>query len=418
MTTSSLIFITLLILTLFVHAHGLITYDKFNLLSMRPPRKSTLLSAPLLFGTAITLYRFRPRGRRGGRRVKRTILKESSTSSYFSFLLSGDSIIPKIHPASSGLSSPPSLYILNPTSLAKPHALQHLTADLLQYKSDVCLISETWFKKHHNLSLYTISGYTCYRRDRARRRGGGVAAYISDVCKSSIIDLPFDDKLYEILWIHSYFKETDFIIGVLYHPPKALYRDTDFLHYIERSLDYFASTLPSCRVIVGGDFNQLDHSNLLALGLQETFYRPTHRGHNLDRLYTTTPLYSNLKAVTSTVSTEHFAIVASSDQCSKITDFNKSANIIHYRKHTPQQSAALINFLNSYCWNAVLLTLDIQSAVDTFYSIMYFLLDNFFPSVIFLLRHVTPLLLLPLSKPSCVEKTNSCIEVASLKLAL
>ena len=71
--------------------------------------------------------------------------------------------------------SAPKLYVLNPTSLAKPHALQHLHADLLSYNSEVAIISETWFKKHHADQTVALPGYSLHRHDRTKLRGGGVA---------------------------------------------------------------------------------------------------------------------------------------------------------------------------------------------------------------------------------------------------
>ena len=43
--------------------------------------------------------------------------------------------------------TPPSLYLLNPTDLSKPHALQQLHVEMLTLGSDVAIISETWYNK-------------------------------------------------------------------------------------------------------------------------------------------------------------------------------------------------------------------------------------------------------------------------------
>jgi len=40
-------------------------------------------------------------------------------------------------------SSPPSLYVFNANSIAKPHAIEHLTTELTGYNSDVAIITET-----------------------------------------------------------------------------------------------------------------------------------------------------------------------------------------------------------------------------------------------------------------------------------
>jgi len=64
------------------------------------------------------------------------------------------------------VSSVPNLYILNANSIAKPHALDQLAAELACYSIDVALISETHLKSRHLSSLIHIDGYQLYRRDR------------------------------------------------------------------------------------------------------------------------------------------------------------------------------------------------------------------------------------------------------------
>jgi len=47
----------------------------------------------------------------------------------------------------------PSLYIINPTSLVKNNAVQLLSTDTAACNADIILVTETWFKTHHNKSL-------------------------------------------------------------------------------------------------------------------------------------------------------------------------------------------------------------------------------------------------------------------------
>ena len=66
---------------------------------------------------------------------------------------------------------PPSLYVLNARSIAKPHAVEHLIADLLAHSIQVAIITETHLKKKHALGTEVIQGYELFRRDREGRRG-------------------------------------------------------------------------------------------------------------------------------------------------------------------------------------------------------------------------------------------------------
>ena len=75
----------------------------------------------------------------------------------------------------------PALYVFNSSSLAKPNAVNHLAADLRGYHIDIGIITETHLKPSiHIDNILHINGYVLFRRDRLKRRGGGVAFYVSD----------------------------------------------------------------------------------------------------------------------------------------------------------------------------------------------------------------------------------------------
>ena len=71
------------------------------------------------------------------------------------------------------------LYVLNAGALTKPHAIEHLAADLAGYCIDVAVISETRLKQKHYDHNFTIDVYSMFRQDSVGRCGGGVAVYIS-----------------------------------------------------------------------------------------------------------------------------------------------------------------------------------------------------------------------------------------------
>jgi len=114
----------------------------------------------------------------------------------------------------------PSLYRLNAAALSKPCAIEHLTADLNGYKSDIAVITETHFKAKHSDGAVEIAGYNVFRRDRERRKGGGVAVYVNSAQQAIVWRPSADDNTFELLWIRT----CKLFIGVLYHPPKPLYQ--------------------------------------------------------------------------------------------------------------------------------------------------------------------------------------------------
>jgi len=93
----------------------------------------------------------------------------------------------------------PSLYVLNAAVLSKPTAVEHLAVELMIYDVDVAVITETHFKVKHSDSLVDVDRYMLFRRDRARRRGGGVALYVRSNIQSSVWTYSGDNRTYEIL---------------------------------------------------------------------------------------------------------------------------------------------------------------------------------------------------------------------------
>jgi len=99
-------------------------------------------------------------------------------------------------------SSPPTLYVFNASSLVKPHAIEQLTAELTGYEIDVAVISETHLNQKHADSSVEIGGYSLFRRDRLRRKGGGVVIYTRDSMHATEWQpTPPLDRVFELTWV-------------------------------------------------------------------------------------------------------------------------------------------------------------------------------------------------------------------------
>ena len=109
-----------------------------------------------------------------------------------------------------------SQFVLNAAALSKPHAVEHLAADLDSYNIDVAVITETHFKVKHSDSVVSVDGYHIFRRDRARRRDGGVASYVRCTIQASVWNYSADDHTYEIHWVRV---GNNVFVAALYHPP-------------------------------------------------------------------------------------------------------------------------------------------------------------------------------------------------------
>ena len=146
-------------------------------------------------------------------------------------------------------------------ALTKPHVVEHLAADLIGYKADVAVISETHLKKKrvdHNLY---VNDFSLFRRDRVDRRGGGVAVYIHNHLSADMWTCPGDSSQFELLWVRVQAQRHEVVIDALYHPPKPLHKPTALLDYI---VDALTAVFPKT-IFLAGDFNSLDDSTLVSL---------------------------------------------------------------------------------------------------------------------------------------------------------
>ena len=271
----------------------------------------------------------------------------------------------------------PSLYVLNAAALTKPNAVQQLAVDLTSHESDIAVITETHLKTKHVDTLFHIQGYTLCRRDRQRRRGGGVAIYARSTLQPTIWSYSADDPTYELLWV----RVAGVFIGAVYHPPRPQYSTQQFLQYIECCLDELSSLQPAASIVLAGDFNQLSDTEVIGkTGLQQIVRQPTRGSNILDRVFQSTPIYSTIRVVTSLIRSDHKAITAYADQPPTLpkTSFNKT-----YRPVSPNQHAAFIAYMSSLdLFDSIGVTnqTDIQSDFDDFYALALRLLEYFYPS--------------------------------------
>ena len=136
----------------------------------------------------------------------------------------------------------PSLFVLNPTSLAKDNALDQLAVDLQSYDSDIAVISESWFKSHHSTQFSNIPHYITYSKDRKKRRGGGVALFVTDRNQSKECNLVTIDDRFELIWIETRVFDRTVIIVALFHPPKTTYLPSNLMLHFETVLDELRNT--------------------------------------------------------------------------------------------------------------------------------------------------------------------------------
>ena len=138
----------------------------------------------------------------------------------------------------------PSLYVLNAASLAKPHAIDQLSAELIGHSIDVAVVSETHLKEKHADSVVQIPEYPIFQRDRPGRKGGGATIYTRcSIDASEWCPVPALDPMFEMLWIHIVHSSDTAFIGALYHAPTPIYQASDLLGHIETAVDQYSLSI-------------------------------------------------------------------------------------------------------------------------------------------------------------------------------
>ena len=98
-------------------------------------------------------------------------------------------------------------------------------------------------------------------------------------------------------------------------PPKPLYHPAELLDYIEAGVDDLSSEFPKATVVLAGDFNTLDDSEIVVRSAMNSIVnRPTRGVNILDRIYTNDHCFETVKVVTSTAKSDHKAVIAYTGQ--------------------------------------------------------------------------------------------------------
>jgi len=286
---------------------------------------------------------------------------------------------------------PPSLYVFNANSIAKPHAIDHLCSEFLGYSTDIGVIVETHLKKKHPIGVEAVLGYAAFRRDRVGRRGGGVAVYVkNDFQASPCGTVAGDDDNFELLWVHAVRTGVSVLIGAIYHPPNPIYSVQNLLYYIESSVDILTDKYPGSLVILAGDLNTLDPQLVTILtGLTDIVTGPTRGTSCLDHILLSNPCYTEVKIVKTIGKSDHSAIIAYNGPV--LVNISKTRTICKFRKRSPGINAAFLHYLSSLPeQHFSIQVFNLQAAFDAFYSKAISLLDLFYPERVVTLTSSDP----------------------------
>jgi hypothetical protein len=136
---------------------------------------------------------------------------------------------------------------INPGSL-KPH-ISEVSSLVHSVNVDLIAVSETWFNGKINDNLVNIPGFRLIRHDRKKKRGGGVAIYVRQTLKVSLLDKSHSNSTTEFLAIQlDACDNRKLAFCVAYNPPS-----NTRLNPLLNQLSKLSQKFEDC--IVVGDFN-------------------------------------------------------------------------------------------------------------------------------------------------------------------
>jgi len=144
--------------------------------------------------------------------------------------------------------------------------------------------------------VFDIPGYVLFRRDRQRRRGGGVAIYARNTLQVQPSVWTYSARKYELLWK----RVGDTFVGALYHPPRPQYSSKLLLTFIEQSINELQLTAeyPAALIILAGDFNQLTDNEIIERTGLTLIHQPIRGTSKLDQIRVRTSiLYSSCRDI-------------------------------------------------------------------------------------------------------------------------
>lgn len=137
--------------------------------------------------------------------------------------------------------------------------LEELEILLKRYSPLFLAVQETWCQQNEKDALYSVKGYTLYRRDRVGRRGGGVCVFVNNAKAAAVQrEHTLDSATNEDLWLRISVKSTQqqLLVCSVYRPPNSPL--VPFMQALEKSL--VAAQRTGCHLLLAGDFNARCHA--------------------------------------------------------------------------------------------------------------------------------------------------------------
>src|SRR6201996_4637763 len=152
-----------------------------------------------------------------------------------------------------------------------------------------------------------------YRRDRLRRRGGGVCIYLRDNIIANTINVPsMSIPNVEILWVSFCMDNIVFYLAGVYHPPKPVFSIECLKTALTQDIDFIHSIPGNLNIILAGDFNSFAIDFFTCeLGLSYLQTGPTHGSNVIDRFFVSVSDLFSVNVYPTLLKTKHRLLILS-----------------------------------------------------------------------------------------------------------
>ena len=169
-------------------------------------------------------------------------------------------------------------------------------------------------------------------------------------------------------------------MGILYSPPdKSAQDQRDTINYLIETLDHVRNKFPDCGIVLVGDFNNLDISDLLTgHDLNQIICEPTRGSAILDLVITNLQQFYKKPLILAPVGTSDHSVI---NWCPDDSLSRPRGKVIkRQRRFFPQsQLAAFGRWLTSHDWNLVSSEGSVEELVSDFTARITQAMDTFFP---------------------------------------
>ncbi len=253
-----------------------------------------------------------------------------------------------------------------------------------QNQIDIGVVTESWFSTNIPENQLNIPNYNLHSKPRTGKGGGGVALYV----KEDIPSTPFEDITVppelECMWIKIRPKRLPrhiscIAVCVVYITTKSPHQDLLANHLME-SVDYLRAKYPEIGLLILGDFNRMDISQIIrGNDLYQMVDFPTRGDATLDLMISSSKLkdhYLNPSPMSPIGYSDHVCVLWKPKGCTAKKNNLKS-------KITRPLSESGINsfgtWIQSVDWHTILQDKSTQEKANVFYDMLDQAMTTCFP---------------------------------------